>query len=342
MRAVVLREHGGPEVLRVEEVPDPTPGPGEAVVRVKACALNHLDLWVRRGIPGAPFHLPTISGADVSGTIHAVGPDVAGWELGEPVMVAPGLSCGECHRCMSGADHLCSSYGILGETQNGGLAEYVVVPAINLFPKPERLSFNDAAAMSLSFLTAWHMLVSRAQLMAGEHVLVHAGGSGVGSCAVQIAKHLGARVIATAGSQRKLELARELGADETINYQEEDFVARVKSSTERRGVDVVFEHVGGEVFERSLRCLAWAGRLVTCGATTGIDARINLRHIFFKSQSILGSTMGTRREFAELVRLYGEGHFRSVIDRVLPLESIADAHRAIEAREVFGKVVMTP
>jgi NADPH:quinone reductase-like Zn-dependent oxidoreductase len=342
MRAVLLREHGGPEVLRVEEVPDPTPGPGQVVVRVRACALNHLDIWVRRGIPGAPFHLPMITGADIAGDVHSVGADVEGWSPGDPVMVAPGVSCGACPRCDAGADHLCPKYGILGETQPGGLAELVCVPAVNLFAKPERLTYPDAAALSLSFLTAWHMLVARAELREGETVLVHAGGSGVGSCAVQIAKHLGARVIATAGSDRKQALAKDLGADETIGYRDEDFVARVKALTDRRGVDVVFEHVGGEVFERSLRCLAWAGRLVTCGATTGVDARINLRHLFFKSQSILGSTMGSRHEFAQLVSLYDAGHFRSVIDRVVPMEAIADAHRAIEAREVFGKVVVTP
>ncbi|MDP6944333.1 MAG: zinc-binding dehydrogenase [Myxococcota bacterium] len=342
MRAVVIREHGGPEVLRVEEVPEPTPGPGEALVRVRACALNHLDIWVRRGIPGAPFHLPITTGADVSGDIEALGEGVTGWEVGSPVMVAPGISCGACPRCESGADHLCPDYGILGETCPGGLSELVVVPAVNLFEKPERLSYEDAAAMTLSFLTAWHMLVARAALREGETVLVHAGGSGVGSCAVQIGRHLGAQVIATAGSARKLALATELGAHATINYRDEDFVGRVKALTDRRGVDVVFEHVGGEVFERSLRCLAWAGRLVTCGATTGIDARVNLRHLFFKSQSILGSTMGTRAEFQELVRLFGQGHFRSVIDRSVPMDEIAEAHRAIEAREVFGKVVIRP
>jgi len=342
MRAILLREHGGPEVLKVEEVPDPQAGPGQAVVRVRACALNHLDIWVRKGLPGAPFHLPTISGADISGDIHALGEGVSGWHVGDPVMVAPGVSCGACARCQEGLDHLCSSYGILGETQNGGLAELVCVPAVNLFAKPARLSYADAASMSLSFLTAWHMLVGRAQLKRGESVLVHAGGSGVGSCAVQIAKYLGAQVITTAGSESKLQLAKELGADETINYREEDFVKRVKAITEKRGVDVVFEHVGGEVFERSLRCLAWAGRLVTCGATTGIDAKVNLRHLFFKSQSILGSTMGSRREFQQLVSLFETGHFRSVIDRIIPMEEIADAHRAIEAREVFGKVVISP
>jgi len=342
MRAVVIREHGGPEVLRVEEVPDPAPGPGEVVVRVRACALNHLDIWVRRGIPGAPFHLPIITGADVAGDVHAIGEGVTGWSPGQAVMVAPGVSCGVCARCESGVDHLCSTYGILGETRDGGLAELVSVPAVNLFAKPERLDYADGAALSLSFLTAWHMLVARAELRAGETVLVHAGGSGVGSSAVQIAKHLGARVIATAGSARKLELAGELGADETIDYRQEDFVARVKALTDRRGVDVVFEHVGGEVFERSLRCLAWAGRLVICGATSGAKAQINLTHLFFKSQSILGSTMGSRREFEHLVGLFEQGHFRSVIDRVVPMDEIGEAHRAIEAREVFGKVVIRP
>ncbi len=342
MRAVVVREHGGPEVLRVEEVPDPQPGPGEVQVRVRACALNHLDVWVRKGVPGAPFHLPAITGADIAGDVAAVGPGVDDIAVGTPVMVLPGVSCGHCVRCVSGVDHLCSKYGILGETGQGGLAELVVVPRANVVAKPARLSYEEAAALSLTMLTAWHMLVARAELRGGETVLVQAGGSGVGAAGIQVARYLGAEVITTAGSDDKLEAARALGAHHVINYRTEDFVARVKELTGRRGVDVVFEHVGGETFERSMRCLAWGGRLVTCGATTGIDARINLRHLFFKSQSILGSTMGSKGEYHQLVRLYEQGLFQAVVDRVLPLERIAEGHAALEGREVFGKVIMVP
>ncbi|TNF29752.1 MAG: alcohol dehydrogenase [Deltaproteobacteria bacterium] len=342
MRAAIVREHGGPEVIRVEEIPTPEPGPGEVAVRVRACAINHLDLWVRRGIPGAGFHLPRIGGADIAGEIAALGPGVDDVAVGAPVMVAPGVSCGRCERCVAGLDHLCARYAILGEGVDGGLAERVVVPRANVVPKPERLSWTDAAALSLPWLTAWHMLVARAELRGGETILVHAAGSGVSSAGIQIARFLGARVIATAGSDAKLERARAIGADEVINYKTEDFAARVRALTAKRGADVVLEHVGGETFERSMRCLARAGRLVTCGATTGAAAKIDLRHVFFKSQSILGSTMGSKAEFHQLVRLYDRGIFTPLVDRVLPLDAIADAHAALERREVFGKVVLTP
>lgn len=342
MRAVVIHEHGGPEVLRVSEIADPVPGPGDVLVRVRACAMNHLDLWVRRGLPGAPWSLPLITGSDVAGDVAAVGPGVDLGLVGAPVMVLPGLSCGHCARCVSGADHLCRHYGILGEHRDGGMAERLVVPRANVVPKPDRLTYEAAAAMSLSFLTAWHMLVTRAELRAGETVLVHAAGSGTGTAGVQIARHLEATVIATAGSDEKLERAAALGAHHTINYRREDFVARVREITGRQGVDVVFDHIGGEVFERSLRCLAWAGRLVTCGATAGVEAKVNLRHLFFKSQSVLGSTMGSKGEYHHLVRLFGLGLFEPTIDRVLPLDAVADAHRALESRDVFGKVVLTP
>ncbi|PKN56214.1 MAG: alcohol dehydrogenase [Deltaproteobacteria bacterium HGW-Deltaproteobacteria-14] len=342
MKAAIVREHGGPEVLRIEDVPDPEPGPGEVAVAVRACAINHLDLWVRRGIAGAGFHLPRIGGADIAGEVHALGEGVDDIALGTAVMVAPGVSCGRCERCVAGLDHLCARYAILGEGVDGGLAERVVVPRANLVPKPARLDWTDAAALSLPWLTAWHMLTARAALRGGETILVHAAGSGVSSAGIQIARFLGARVIATAGSDAKLERARQIGADETINYRTEDFVARVRTLTEKRGADVVLEHVGGETFERSLRCLARAGRVVTCGATTGARAAIDLQHIFFKSQSILGSTMGSKAEFHQLVRLYDRGIFTPIVDRVLPLAGIRDAHEALEGREVFGKVVLTP
>ena len=342
MRAVVVREHGGPEVLRLEDVPDPSVSPGHAVVRVRACALNHLDVWHRRGIPGAPFLLPCITGADIAGDVESLGAGVTGFEVGAPVMVLPSLSCGSCERCERDEDPLCRSFGILGETCDGGLAERVLVPARNLFHKPERLSYEQAAAGALSTLTAWHMLVTRAQLRSGETVLIHGAASGVGSAAIRIAKHLGASVIATASTPQKLEAARALGADHGIGYLDRDFVDGVREIVGRAGVDVVFEHVGGEVFERSLRCLGWGGRLVTCGATTGIDASVNLRHLFFKGQSILGSTMGSRAEFAEIVRLHGEGVVDPLIDSVLPLDKIARGHELLETRSAIGKVVMTP
>ena len=342
MKAIIIRENGGPEVLRYEDVPDPVAGPGEVVVRVRAVALNHLDLWIRKGVPGAPFHLPAITGADVSGEVHALGPGVGGIDVGTPVMVAPGVSCNVCARCVAGLDHLCSSYGILGESCDGGMAQFVKVPRQNIVPKPERLSHVDAAAMSLTFLTAWHMLVDRAAVRGGETVLVHAAGSGVGTAGIQIARFLGARVIATASSESKLDAALKLGAHEAVSTETGDWVKRVKALTGGKGVDVVFEHVGGRIFEESLRALAWAGRLVTCGATIGVDARVNLRHIFFKSQSILGSTMGSKGEYHQLAALYREGFFTPVVDRVLPLADARLGHEALERREVFGKVVLEP
>jgi len=342
MKAVVIRTHGGPEVLALEEVPDPVPGPGEVVVRVRAVALNHLDLWVRRGLPGAPFHLPAITGADAAGEIHALGPGVDGPPIGTPVMVLPGVSCGVCALCVGGADHLCAHYGLLGESQDGALAELVKVPRANVVAKPDNLSHEDAAALSLTFLTAWHMLVARAELRGGESVLVQAAGSGVGVAGIQIARHVGARVIATAGSQAKREAALALGAAAAVDSRDPEWPKQVKALTGGRGVDVVFEHVGGETFERSMRVLAKGGRVVTCGATTGIDAKINLRHVFFKSQSILGSTMGSKGEYHQLVALYAQGIFKPVIDRVLPLAEVRAAHEALENREVFGKIVLIP
>ncbi len=342
MKAVVIRTHGGPEVLKLEQVPRPQPEPGQVLVKVRACALNHLDIWRRRGIPGVDFKLPAITGADVAGDVHAVGAGVEGPPVGTPVMVIPGISCGHCAMCVSGDDHLCARYEVLGEGTDGGMAEYLVVPAENVVGKPARFTYEEAAAASLTFLTAWRMLVGRAELRGGETVLVQAAGSGVSTAGIQIARYLGARVVATASHPRKLEAARALGADEVVDYTREDFVERVRALTDRRGVDVVLEHVGGETFERSMRCLARGGRLVTCGATTGPSARVNLSHVFFKSQSILGSTMGSKGDFHRLVALFERGLFEPVIDRVLPLERAAEAHAALERREVFGKVVLVP
>lgn len=342
MRAVVVREHGAPDSLRVEEIPDPVPGTGEVRVRVRATALNHLDLWIRQGVPGAHWTLPRVTGADVAGEIESFGPGVGDVSIGTPVMVLPGISCGTCHACVSGEDQLCPRYGILGETRDGGLAELVVVPRANVVQMPPRFDFPEAAAMSLTWLTAWHMLVRRARVRPGETVLVQAAGSGIGVAAIQIARFLGARVLATAGSDEKRRAALQLGAEQALDYRSEAFAREVKSLTSGRGADIVVEHVGGETFERSLRALAWGGRVVTCGASSGVDVRVNLRHLFFKSQSILGSTMGSKGEYHDLVRLYDRGLFEPVIDRVLPLDEIAGAHRALERREVFGKVVVVP
>jgi NADPH:quinone reductase-like Zn-dependent oxidoreductase len=339
MKAIVVREHGGTDKLEQTEVPDPVAGAGEVVVRVRAVALNHLDLWVRRGVPGHTFHLPMIPGGEVAGVIDQIeeNPD---WKIGDEVVVAPGFSCGRCIACLSGNDPLCRDTGIFGETRNGGCAELMLAPIRNLIRKPRALSFAEAAALPLDMLTAWHMLIARAELRLGETVLIQAGGSGVGSAALQIAKLWGATVYTTVGSAEKADRAKALGADEVILYKDVDFAAEVRRLTGKRGVDIVFEHVGGETFERSLRCLAKGGRLVTCGATTGADATINIRLIFFKLLSILGSTMGSLAELHEIFRHVEAGRLRPVIDRVLPMAEIAEGERVLEAREAFGKIVL--
>jgi len=339
MKAIVVREHGGVERLEQMDVPEPRPEPGEAVVDVRAVGLNHLDIWVRRGVPGHKFPLPIILGAEVAGVIRSA-PEGSGWKPGDEVIVAPGFSCGRCIACLSGNDPLCPEFGIFGEARSGGCAEQIAVPARNLIRKPASLSFAEAAALPLDMLTAWHMLVARAQLRQSETVLVHAGGSGVGSAAIQIARLWHATVYATAGSPDKAARAKALGADETILYRETDFLAAVRTLTGKRGVDVVVEHVGADTFERSLKSLARGGRLVTCGATSGGEATINIRLIFFKLLSILGSTMGSVAELHEIFRHVEAGRLRPVIDRILPLARIAEAHTALENRDVFGKIVL--
>jgi NADPH:quinone reductase-like Zn-dependent oxidoreductase len=342
MKAIVVREHGGLDRLRFEDVPDPKPAPDEVLVEVRACALNHLDLWVRRGVPGHVFPLPMIPGCDVAGVVREAGAAARGIAAGDAVVVAPGVSCGRCAACASGNDHLCRSYGMLGETRSGGYAPLVAVPAANLLPFPKGLSFEEAAAVPLVFLTAWHMLIARAELHAGEDVLVQAGGSGVGSAAIQIAKLHGARVFTTVSTDEKAERARALGADFAIVHVREDFAARVRDLTAKRGVDVVFEHVGSETFARGLRSLAKGGRIVTCGSTSGAEVSIDLRPLFFKNLSILGSTMGSRGELFTILKLVEQKKLRPVLDRTFPLEKAADAQAMLEERRAFGKVVLVP
>ncbi len=341
MKAILIREHGGVEKLEWTDVPIPSPAPGAAVVSIRAVALNHLDLWVRRGVPGHHFPLPIIPGCEVAGVIEAVGEDGGEWRAGDEVAVAPGFSCGHCIACLSGNDPLCAQSGIFGETANGGCTEKMLVPVRNLIRKPAALSFAQSAALPLDMLTAWHMLVARAQFRPGETILVHSGGSGVGSAAIQIARLWNAGTIyTTVGNQEKEARAKALGADETILYREVDFSLELRRLTNKRGVDVVVEHVGAETFERSLRSLAKGGRLVTCGATTGGEATLNLRLVFFKLLSILGSTMGSLAELHEVFRHVEAGRLRPVVDRVLPMERIAEAHAAIESRQAFGKIVL--
>lgn len=342
MKAVTIRAHGGPEVVNLEDLPEPQAGPGQVVVAVKAAALNHLDIWVRKGWTGLNVKFPHVLGSDVAGVIDAVGAGVDGLKVGEAVVVNPSLGCGRCDRCLSGVENLCRKFMTLGEQASGGQAEKLVIPARNAVPKPARLSFEEAAALPLTFMTAWHAVVGRAQLRLGETILIHAAGSGVGVAAVQIAKLLGARVIATAGSDAKLDKAKQLGADETVNYETKDFLREVMRLTARRGVDVVFEHVGKRTWEKSLLAVGNGGRIVTVGATTGHDPLTDLRHVFFRQLSILGSTLGAAGELHEVLKLAGEGKLRPVVDRVLPLAEVRRAQELLSERAQFGKIVLTP
>ena len=338
MKAIRFHTHGGPEVLRFEDSPDPTPSPGAALVRVRACALNHLDLWERRGLDKVRIPLPHIPGSDVAGeVVHAPAGAPA---PGTRVMLQPGLSCGMCAPCLSGADNHCARYDVLGYRSDGGCAELVTVPAANLLPIPDTLDYVTAAAFPLTFLTAWHMLVSRARLEAGEWVLVLAAGSGVGQAAIQVARLHGARVIATAGTAAKRRRAEELGVDAALDHHGPGLVENVRALTGGRGVDVVVEHVGAATWDRSIRALARGGRLVTCGATTGPDGAIDLRALFARQISLLGSFMGSKGELAHAATLLFAGRVAPVVDSVFPLADAAEAHRRLESREQFGKIVL--
>ena len=342
MKALAFHEYGGPEKLVYEEVPTPIPGEGEVLIRVKACSVNHVDIWIRQGIPAYKTTFPHISGCDVSGVVEAVGRDVTGLRKGEKVFVAPGLSCFRCAYCLSGQDNMCITYKILGANTNGGYAEFVTVPAVNVLTMPNTLSFEEAASFPLVFLTAWHMLITRAELKAGHEVLVLAAGSGIGIAAIQIAKLAGAIVIAAAGRDDKLQKAAALGADEVINYRREDFSNKIREFTGGKGVDVVFEHVGPETWEKSLTSLAKNGKLVTCGATSGPEARTDLRYIFSRQLSILGSMMGTRSELLEVTKLMEIGKLKAVIDSVYPLKDGRKAQERMLERNNFGKLILVP
>ena len=342
MKAFQISRHGGPEALEWKDLPRPEPRPDEVLVRVRACALNHLDLWVRRGVEGVKYPLPLIPGSEIAGDVESFGEAVTDLEPGTPTLISPGLSCGLCDRCVAGDDMLCRQYGILGEHRDGGYAEFVVVPRRNILPLPAGLSHVEAAALPLVFLTAWHMLKARAALQPLEDILIHAAGSGVSSAGIQIARWIGARhIIVTAGSAEKLERAKELGATHFINYREEDFARKTREITGGKGVEVVFDHVGGEVFERSFKAMAWAARIVTCGSTSDHIVPINLRAVFFKSLSILGSTMGSLSELRMILRLVEAGDLRPVVDRTMPLAEAREAQRVLKERQAFGKIVLT-
>lgn len=343
MKAALFHQHGGADVLRYEDVPKPIPADDEVRVEVKACSLNHLDIWVRKGLPGLTLPMPHVGGSDVVGLVDQVGGSVRDVEVGARVVVDPNLSCGRCAWCRAGQDPFCDAYGILGEHTRGGFADYVVVPARNVLPLPPHVPFERAAAVPLVFLTAWRMVVGRAQVRPGETVLVVGAGGGVASAALQIAKLAGARVYATAGSQEKLDRASALGADELINHREQDFSKAVWKLTQRRGVGVVIDPVGGaETLPKAVQALGKNGRYVSCGATTGATAQLNVPLLFWKQVQLLGSTMGSRAELNDVLALVWEGRLHPVLDRTLPLSEIRQAHERIESRRVTGKLVLVP
>jgi len=342
MKAVRFHQHGGPEVLRSEDAPEPELNPGEVRVRVRACALNFLDVWERRGFEHLTIPMPHISGSDVAGEVVRVAPpappDVA---VGQRVMLQPGMSCGCCAACLSGKDNECPQFEVLGyRNYPGGYAEYVKVPFQNLVSIPDNIDFVRAAAFPLTFLTAWHMLMTRAQLKRGEDVLVLAAGSGVGQAAIQIALLQGARVFTTAGSDEKVERARTSGASAVIHHHKQDVAQEIMRLTNRRGVDVVIEHVGNATWAKSVRSLARGGRLVTCGATTGFEVGLDLRALFAKQLSLFGSYVGPKGELLRVAQFFFAGELTPVIDRTFPLALAADAQRRLEASEHFGKIVL--
>jgi NADPH:quinone reductase-like Zn-dependent oxidoreductase len=341
MKAVVFERHGGPEELEYREVPPPEIGPDEVLVRVRACGVNHLDLFARSGRLPHSISLPHTLGSEVAGEV-AQGGILAPFKPGDRVVVSPHLMCGACEYCLSGEETLCLRGDVLGRRSNGGYAEYVAVHTRQILAIPEGVSYDAAAAVTLSTLTAWHMLVTRARIRPGEDVLVLAAGSGVGSGAVQIAKQGGCRVIATASTDEKLAKAQDLGADFLINYSNTDFRAEVRRLTDKRGVDVVVEHVGEVTWEQSVGSLARNGRLVTTGATTGARGAINIDRLFGAQLSVIGSWGGTRAELRKVLKMVAEKRIQPVIHAVYPLSEAAQAHRVMEDRAQFGKLLLHP
>lgn len=338
MKAVYFRTHGGPDVLEYGDFEDPVLEPGHVLIDVKASSLNHLDLFVRRGIPGVS--LPHIPGSDASGVVTAVGDGVSGVSGGARVLVNPTMSCGRCEYCLRGDASMCRSFKILGEQVRGACCERIAVPAENAIPIPDSLSFVDAAAVPLVFVTAWRMLITRGRLRPGESVLILGAAAGVGTACIQIAKVAGARVIACASGKEKLDLCSELGADVLVDYSKEDFVRRVREETGKRGVDVCVDYIGQDTWSKSLRSLATGGRLLTCGATTGHEASTDLRHVFFRQLEVIGSTMGSKNELLAPLRLILEGRMRPVVGKVFDLRETAEAHRLMESRKAIGKIVI--
>ncbi len=342
MKATYIERQGGPEVLTYGDLPDPSPGPGEVVIRVRATALNHLDVFARAGRNGIILDkFPHVLGCDLSGEAAELGAEVEGLRVGERVMVDYSLPCAKCRPCISGQDQLCEIGGSIGISVDGGYAQYVVVPAQNAHTIPDDMDFDEAAAIPLVYKTAWHCLITRCGMQAGEDVLVMAAGSGVGSAAIRLAKLVGARVITTASTEEKLAKARALGADETINYVENPTYSRtVREMTGGKGVDLVFDSIGASVWDENFKSLKPGGRLVNCGVTGGHRAPLRIGRMFTEQVTLMGASTGNRADFAKVAGLVRRGEVRGIVSRTFPLEDAAEAHRAMEGRDVFGKLVL--
>jgi NADPH:quinone reductase-like Zn-dependent oxidoreductase len=340
MKAVCFHEFGGPEVLKFEDAPEPQLRKDQVLVRVKACALNHLDLFIRKGLPGVK--LPHINGSDVAGEIAEVGEYITDLKPGQRVLLAPMTFCGVCSACTAGRQNFCSQFSVLGYFNNGGNAEYIAVPRVNVLPIPDQMTYDEAAAVPLVFVTAWHMLVSRSHIKPGDFVLVLGGGSGVGSAAIQICKLFNARVIATGGDEAKLEKSRELGADYVIDHYRQKIAEEVKKITQKAMCDIVFEHVGQATWTESMKSLKPGGSLVTCGATTGPEASFDIRFLFARQLSFLGSFMGDMGDFHEVMKHIFSGKLKGVVDTSFPLREARAAHERLEKSEQFGKVILNP
>ena len=340
MKAVRIHQFGGPEVLSYEDVPDPQLHKDEVLVRVRACSLNHLDVWVRKGLPGVK--LPHILGSDVAGEVVEAGEYVSGFKTGQRVLLAPMHYCGHCAKCVSGLQNHCREFTVLGNAVDGGNCELIAAPAANVIPIPDSLDFNQAASVPLVFVTAWHMLVGRAAIRPGQTVLVLGASSGVGIAAIQIARLFHCRVITTAGDETKLAKGRELGADYGIDHYKQKISEEVRKITNKEGVDIVVEHVGAATWDESVKSLKTGGTLVTCGATTGPNVGIDLRHLFARQLSLLGSYMGTMGELHEVLGHVFAGRLKPVVDRMFPLSELRAAHEYLEKSQMFGKIVVNP
>lgn len=340
MKAIYFERHGGPDVLQYGERPAPAIRPGTVRIDVHATSLNHIDIFLRRGLPGLKINLPHIPGCDAAGVVSEVGAGVVNVKVGERVLMDPSIACGQCEFCLRGDASLCATYQLIGEMTSGTTCDEIVVPAANAIPIPDGMTFVDAASLPLVFVTAWRMLVTRARLRAGEDVLILGAAAGVGTACIQIAKVAGARVFAAASSPAKLAVCKDLGADVLIDTSRDDFARRVREETEKRGVDVVVDYVGRDTWVNSLKSLVRGGRLVTCGATTGYNPEEDLRHVFYRQLEIIGSTMGSRNELMAALKLVFAGRMKPVVSAVYGMKDIAAAHAAMEERRAIGKIAI--